>query len=245
MTKILIKLITYLTGLLLVLFTTCSCAFDSFMGVKGNQHVISETRTITEDFNKIRVSQGIVLQLIQENNTKLKVEADENIIDLLVTEVKNNELKIYFSKNVYKAKARKVFLTTSKITQIKTSSGASVRVKNTINSDELFLDTNSGSNIKATVNCANLECQSSSGAIIKVEGKTNSISTNASSGSVIKAKNVIANSAQAKASSGANITINAKEKLNAKASSGGVISYFGNPKNIEKNSSFGGSISKK
>ena len=54
------------------------------------------------------MQQGINLYLTQGNSTDLKVEADDNIIDILITEVKNAELKIYFDKNVYKAKARNV-----------------------------------------------------------------------------------------------------------------------------------------
>ena len=90
--KTLIKLTTFL----LLLVTTTSCFMDGLTGIKGNGEVVSEDRTISANFSEIKVSQGIEVYVTQGNSTELKVEADENIIDILRTEVKNNELKIYF-----------------------------------------------------------------------------------------------------------------------------------------------------
>ena len=216
---------------------------EGITGVKGNRNVISEDRNISSDFNRIKVQQGISLYLTQGNSTEISVEADENIMDLLITEVKNNELKVYFEKNVYKAKARKVFLTTKNITEIRTSSGASVKTENTIHVENLILDSSSGSSIRATVDADQIESSTSSGAHINVYGETDKLSVRASSGSSIDADELLAEDVSAKVSSGANIDVNAKHSLTAKASSGGDIDYKGSPKTINKNTSSGGSVS--
>jgi len=206
--------------------------------------VLSEDRTITNDFNEIKVQQGINLYLTQSNTTKINVEADENILDLLITEVKNNELKIYFEKNVYRAKARNVYLTTNDISKINTSSGASVKSENTLIVNSLDLDSSSGSSIKIYVNSDEVSSSTSSGASIKIYGKTNYFLANASSGSSIDADELKSKEATAQASSGANINLNVSDKLTASASSGGDIDYEGNPTKIKKDTSSGGSVSK-
>ena len=206
--------------------------------------MLSEDRTITNDFNEIKVQQGINLYLTQSNTTKINVEADENILDLLITEVKNNELKIYFEKNVYRAKARNVYLTTNDISKINTSSGASVKSENTLIVNSLDLDSSSGSSIKIYVNSDEVSSSTSSGASIKIYGKTNYFLANASSGSSIDADELKSKEATAQASSGANINLNVSDKLTASASSGGDIDYEGNPTKIKKDTSSGGSVSK-
>jgi len=238
------KTLTKLTAIFILLITTTSCFIDGFNGIKGNGSVQSEDRKISSNFETIKVQQGINLYLTQGSKTDLSVEADENIIDLLITEVKNNELKVYFEKNVYRAKARNVYLTAKQISGIYTSSGASVKSENTLNVQTLDLDSSSGSSIKIHVNADDVTSETSSGANMDLFGKTNTFSARASSGSSIDADELVAEVAYANASSGANIDVNVTEKLTAKASSGGDIDYEGNPTDINKNTSSGGSVSR-
>lgn len=232
-----------ITVILVILFTTSSCFMDGLTGIRGNGNIVSEDRTITSDFDAIKVQQGISLHLTQGNSTTLNVEADENILDLLITEVKNNELKVYFEKNVYRAKARNVYLTTKNISEIRTSSGASVKSENTLQVDVLNLNSSSGSSIKIYVNGTEISSEASSGASIDINGKTTSFSANASSGSSIDADKLETVDAYVKASSGASIDVNVTGKLTAKASSGGDIDFEGNPTSVNKDTSSGGSVS--
>ena len=232
-----------LTAILLLILTTTSCFIDGLTGIKGNGEVISEDRTINSNFNEIKVQQGIQVFLTQGNSTELKVEADENIIDLLITEVKGNELEIYFEKNVNKAKSRNVYVTANEISKIRTSSGAVVKTENTIETNSLELDSSSGSSIKVTVNTSEISSSSSSGSNINIYGKTKTFSASAISGSSIDADKLETINTSAKVSSGANIDINVSGKLVAKASSGGSIDYEGNPTEVNKDTSSGGSVS--
>jgi hypothetical protein len=236
------KTITKLVTMLVVLFSTTSCFIDGFTGIRGNKNVISESRTINSKFNEIDIQQGIKLYLTQGNSNSLKVEADENIMELLVTEVKNNQLKIYFKKNVYKAKARNVYLTTNAISSIDASSGSYVKSENTWQSTNLQINTSSGSSVRFHVNADEISCSASSGSNIRLYGKTDNLSVKASSGSSIDADELNSVDTYAKASSGASINVNVSGKLTAKASSGGDVDYEGNPTTIDKDTSSGGSV---
>lgn len=236
------KTITKLVAMLVVLFSTTSCFIDGFTGIRGNQNVISESRTINSKFDEIDIQQGIKLYLTQGNSNSLKVEADENIMELLVTEVNDNQLKIYFKKNVYKAKARNVYLTTNSISSIDASSGSSVKSENTWQSSNLQINTSSGSSVRFHINADEINCSSSSGSNIRLYGKTNNLSVKASSGSSIDADELNSVDTYAKASSGASINVNVSGKLTAKASSGGDVDYEGNPTAIDKDTSSGGSV---
>lgn len=236
--------ITKILALAVLLFSTTSCFFEGFTGIKGNGNVISEHRNIEASFDAIKVSQGIDLFLTQSSEQSLNVEADDNIMDLLKTEVRGNTLHIFFEKNVYRATSRKVFLSTSKITSLATSSGAHILTEKNFKSDDLELDSSSGSSMVLKITAQNIQCETSSGADIRVEGTTTSFRANASSGSTIYANNLESENTTAKVSSGANIDVYASESLTAKASSGGDIDYAGNPKVVNKDTSSGGSVSK-
>ncbi|MDO9036842.1 MAG: head GIN domain-containing protein [Lutibacter sp.] len=241
--KTLVRITILISIYLTLLFTTSSCIFDGIVGIKGNRNVVSEDRTIKSDFEIINVQQGINLTITQGKPTSIRVEADENVIDLLITEVKNNELNIYFEKSVYQAKARNVYLTTESISKIKASSGASVKSENTIQTETLELDSSSGSTMKIRSNANEITSESSSGSSITIVGKSNSFTANSSSGSSINAKDLKTVNAITKASSGANIDVNVTGKLTAKASSGADIDYEGSPETINKETNSGGSVS--
>lgn len=226
-----------------ILFITLFATSCMLTGVVGSKNVTTETRTITDSFTGIKVSQGIEVQLTQDNDTSLSVEMDDNLHELLVTEVVDEVLKIYFDKNVSKRKASTVYLSMSKISSIKASSGAEVNAQNTLRVDELILDSSSGSEIELRVDALSIESESSSGSEIDLKGKCSDFTADASSGSEIDADELIAETVNAKASSGSDIDAHASKSITAKASSGGSIYCEGNPKETNFEKSSGGSIS--
>ena len=224
---------------IVLLFLTISCIID---GVKGNRNVVAQNRTISSDFDAISVSHGIEVRLTMSNVSSLSIEADENLHDLIITEVEDGVLRIYSEKNIWSAKSKKVYVTASEMNSIKATSGANVRSENTISADELAVRTSSGANVNLMLDVTDLSCNTSSGAGAKLKGNTANFIANSSSGSTISAKELTTQSCNADESSVANISVKVTGKLNANASSGGGIRYTGSPENVQKNSSSGGSI---
>ncbi len=232
------KLLT-LSSLMLIFFTLISC---NISGVKGSKNVIKKNRTITESFNAIKVSQGIDVYLKQSDNISVTVEADDNIYDLLITEVKNNVLHIYFEKNVGRVKAKKVYVSMKEIVALTASSGADIKGEGKITGNTLKLKASSGADIELECDVEELTCTSSSGSDIDISGTCIKFEANSSSGSDINAEDLKSNHVDAESSSGSDITVYVIETLKADASSGADIIYKGEPKekNIEKSS--GGSV---
>lgn len=225
--------------LVIVLFST-SCMIT---GVVGSKNVTTETRTFDKDFTGIKVSQGIEVQLTQDNEVSFSAEMDDNLQEHLVTEVKDDILKIYFDTNIRKRKSSTVYLTMPNIHTIKTTSGADVFGTRTLHTDDLTIDSSSGSQVKVDVEAKSIDSESSSGSDIEIEGSCDYFSANSSSGSKIDADDLRAKEVVAEASSGANIDVFASESINAKASSGGSIDVDGEPKNKTIKKSSGGHVS--
>ena len=226
----------------LILFLTSSCFFD---GIKGNRQVITEQRNISSDFIAIDASQGIDVYLTTGDRTALRVEADENLHDIIITEVKDGTLHIYSDKNIWSAKSRKVFVTAQSINEIHADSGAEIRSENTIKAEDLRVSATSGSDLRLDLNVTNLNCKTSSGADARLRGKAVNFTASSTSGSDIKAQDLQAEICKVKVTSGADAYVNVSERLEANATSGGDIKYIGNPKSISENASASGSISGK
>jgi hypothetical protein len=204
----------------------------------------TQEREVT-DFTGIDASEGITVELTTGKETNVVVEADESIIDEVVTEVKANTLTIYMKGNTkIKSNIITVRVTAQSINNLDVSSGASIITQNLIEAEKLTLSSSSGAHLKVAFKAPSSSCKTSSGASAKLKGVSKYFKGNASSGSHINAEDLKSINATVDVSSGANITINVEERLEAEASSGGSINYSGNPKNVDISKSSGGSVHK-
>ncbi len=239
-------LIKFILVLILSL-TLFSCNFDINLnpGVKGNGNVVKEQRHINASFSTIKATEGLDVYLTQSEEESVIVEADENLLELIVVEVVDDILKIHTKTNIGRAKAKKVTVSFKDISSIISTSGSDVYSTNVISVEHLDLKSTSGSDMKLEVETDVLNCKSTSGSDMKLSGKTVKLIAEATSGSDIKAADLIAESSHVKATSGADITVNTSKELTAKATSGGDIKYYGNPEKVDKSDNVSGSIRKR
>lgn len=237
-----------ITKIVLVFFMTSiftSCGIGMFNGVQGNKNVISKDRTSSENFNQIKVSTGLELHVAMGSENKVIVEADENLHDIIVTDIKDGILNIYSEKNIWTAKSKKVFVTVKDLASLSATSGANIYSEESLKVNNIQVRATSGADIKIDVAANSVITACTSGADIDISGTANEHSCNATSGASIEAYNLKSKNVTASVTSGAAINVFAIESIKASATSGGDIDFKGNPKNVDKSSSSGGSISKK
>lgn len=235
------KGIIRITAILVVLATTTSCFFD---GVKGNGNVVTTKRNISSDFVRLDASAGIDVYITENGESSLVVEADENLHDLIETEVRNGTLFIGTKRNIWSARSKKVHVSIENILELRVNSGAEISTENTINADDLKVSAASGGELNLHLNVNNLECESSSGADVNLDGKSRNLDVSSSSGSDIDAYGLDVENCKARASSGSNIKVHVAKKFDGEASSGADIRFKGNPEVVNTNDSSAGNVSK-
>ncbi|MEL4308740.1 head GIN domain-containing protein [Joostella sp. CR20] len=223
-------LIKVIVALVLSIFLT-SCNFYGG-GVMGNGNIITQERAVTATFKSVKATEGVDVYISQSATASIKIEADDNIIDLIETEVNNGELVISTKENIGRA-SKKVYVSLSEIERLATTSGADLESMGTLKVDNLDLDASSGSDLVVEVQATAISADASSGADIEVFGVSTSLNADASSGSDIKAERLNVETVSADASSGANIKIGAVKTINYHKSSGGGVSYKGTPEVVE------------
>ena len=230
------------TSIISLLMLSCSFSKNFNSSKDGNGNVITEDRSIENNFDEIKISQGLDLYITQSDETSLIVEADENLQDLIKTEVADGVLKIYTTENIRRASSKKVMLSVKTISAIKATSGSDVYSENTLKVSNLELTSTSGADIKLDVKTETLDCTSTSGSDIKLSGTTKTFIASATSGSDIDASQLQAETSNVRATSGADISVNTSKALTAKATSGGDIRYSGNPEKISKSDTSAGRV---
>lgn len=206
----------------------------------------TEQVDVTADFDKIRVSQDIEVELIQGINKSFEIIASDEARENLIIEVENGELSIGFKKqSLFRNNSNvKILITTPIISNLTTSSSAKIMGMNTIKSKNLTLISTSGSELEVAVEAGELFITASSGSSIEVKGQSTIITAASSSGSSIEASALTGERAIAKSSSGSSIELGLIKSLDAISSSGSSINYKGTPQIVQQKATSGSSINK-
>ncbi|RZJ30444.1 MAG: DUF2807 domain-containing protein [Flavobacterium sp.] len=219
-----------------------SCGIDG-KNITGSGHVISQSRDL-KDFTKVSASGGLDVTIEQADQFSVVVEADDNLQSHIKTTVVADELKITSDYNSFgDVKSKKVIVKMPKIKGIDAGGGVSLKSVGTLRSDDLTIQSSSGSDVSLTIESDKIVAQASSGSQLTLKGKALSLDTSSSSGSSIGAANLIANDVTAQASSGSSTEVHAALSIDAKASSGSSVEYRGAPKKVARHESSGGSVS--
>lgn len=221
-----------------------SIAGISSTAIAGNSDE-TEIRKI-KDFDAIKVSTGIDLYLTMGDAEEVKIVADDDIIDDIITEVNDGTLRIYMKKSNWFGwrgnRTRKAYVTVKELNALSASSGSDVKTENTIKGENLKIKASSGSDVEMDLFYKNVWLDTSSGSDARLSGKVKTFEAEASSGSDIKAQNLESKICKVRGSSGSDISVSVSDELYAKASSGSDIRYSGNPRVKDTDESSGGDV---
>lgn len=229
---------TLKTFLVLVLLATAGTV------LAGNSDE-TQTRNV-KDFHAIDVATGIDLYVRMGTTEAVRVVADDDVIDDIITEVKNGTLHIYQKRNNWfnwgGNKTRKAYVTVTELNKIDASSGSDVESENTLEGNELKVSTSSGSDVELDIYYKNFSIDASSGSDAEISGKVKYLTAEASSGSDIDASDLESQYCEVSASSGSDISVRVSDELKAHTSSGADITYYGDPKMKDIEESSGGDV---
>ncbi len=228
----------------LLLVVLAAVLFSSCDSEEGSGHVITQKRNVGS-FKKITASEGSEVE-IRKGTSGVSVEADDNIIDLVETDVDGNTLQIGLKDHTSVSNVHiKVYVTAEELTGVNVSSGAEIMSAERMNSTgTVTLEASSAGKITFKVDAPRVDADASSGSEINVTGRTKTVKASGSSGSSVHAFELLSEAAAADASSGAQVDVFASVSVDGSASSGGGVKYKGAAAVVKKDESSGGSVAK-
>ena len=212
--------------------------------VYGNGDVVRKDRDAGR-FTGIKVSTGIDVYLRQTDKESISVEADENLHEYIVTEIKDGILHVYSDANIRRAEMKRVYVTMKDIRSLKTSSAGDIIGETPVTGDLLELSATSAGDIKLEVRAKELDIDISSSGDITLSGDADALTASLSSAGDLNAYGLTVKEADLSVSSAGDADVTVTERLKARASSAGDINYRGDPKNIDAHSSSAGGIHRK
>lgn len=233
------------TGWTLLSAIAFTLFFSSCEKVKGDGPVITENRAIT-NFTAVANTVSGQLYYKQDNAYKVEIQAQQNILDVIRTEVVNNELVIKFKDGVSVGNHEPIVINISSpnITGLRLSGSGSISAIGPITATNIFFKISGSGNMSIPMLQATgvLDADiSGSGNIGVISGTAVSEVLKISGSGNINVQGVAVNTAQTNTSGSGEIRLSAVQTLNVKITGSGSVYYKGNPA-VTTNISGSGSV---
>lgn len=210
-------------------------------GIKGNGKVISDERNVS-NFEKIQVGGAFNVFLTQGDKEYLRIEAEENLMSYIKSEVIGGKLKIYSDKNLNPTKEMKIYLTFKNLEDIDISGACELKGENRFTLDELEMEVSGAAEIFLELELNELDANFSGASEVELKGKAGEVEIDISGAGELEAGDFETESMEISISGAADAKIFVTKSLNVFVSGAASVKYKGNP-SVSTNVSGAGSVS--
>ena len=228
----------------MVLFLSLSsCYFDGWgTGISGNGNVVEDTRNVS-GFTGVEISTGIDVYLTQGQDFEVVVEADENLQEVILTELRGDRLVVRTDHvNIRSAKSKKVHVTLPELEELKISSAGDCVGQTPFQCNDLRVSISSAGDLTLEVDADRIGLDISSSGDASISGSANVLDASLSSAGDLNAFDLVAKKVDVSVSSAGDARVHATEEIDMNASSAGNIYYRGDARVVRSTSSSAGSI---
>lgn len=216
--------VIFISALMIGLVSAMNCSISNLGGTAGSGNLKTETRNVS-GFKNVEGSNAVNLEIAVGESFSAEVEADDNLIQNVKTEVSGETLKV-FTEGRMSAKSR-----------------ITVRIK-LPELDKLGISGASTADV-SNVKSDSIELQARGASKIKIDGATKTLSADASGASDINAEGLLTEDARVESSGASRVTVTPSNELNADSSGASSIIYKGEPKNVKQKASGASSVKQK
>lgn len=191
---------------------------------RGSGNVVTEKRGIS-GFKSVEVSGIFQVEIVSGKEYSVEVQADDNLIHLIETNVDGDSLKIELSEKASPKSDMIVRITAPNIERVETTGAAKVTA-NGISNESFAIESTGASKVS-------------------LSGETAKLDIDITGASLVDAEQMKAGDVDVKASGASKINVNVSGELHTEASGASRIVYSGEPRSIDNHASGASSISKK
>jgi hypothetical protein len=226
--------------LMIMAIVLLSC---NVVGEHGNGNVIKQERKVSA-FDAIEVSGAFEVYLSQGTVQSVIVEADDNLMPLIRTEVVGSTLKIDNKKPIHDPKNLKVFITVTDLKRVEVSGAVDLNTQTKLTLTELAIEISGATDASLDLAVQKLAVSSSGGSEMKFTGMANRVDLDVSGAVDIHAYELLAEIVSLNISGAGDAEINVTKELYAEISGAASVRYKGDPQKVDSNVSGAGSIKK-
>jgi hypothetical protein len=212
--------------------------------IKGNGKVVTENRNVS-DYDEISVAGSFDVKLVSGQEGKLMIKAEENLLEYLITEVKDGDLKIKWKKGVSIRSNKEVLVTVpfKSIEGVSLAGSGDVFTEDVIEADKFKVALSGSGDIKLRLKAIDVSSAVSGSGDIQLRGTTNSFKCSIAGSGDFHGYELTTKEADISIAGSGGVKVYVTEKLKGRIAGSGDIYYKGEPKIQDVKVSGSGSVS--
>ena len=231
--------------ILLAVLTSLSIQAQNYKNIKGKGAVVSKTVT-TAEYDGVAVSGSFFVTLVDGAEGSIAINAEENLMEYIIVEVKDNTLYIKPEKNygISASKGKKIEITVpvKTISSVSLAGSGDVISNFMLNADNFKISLAGSGDIKLGIEAQTIDASLSGSGDIELKGKAINFNAAVAGSGDIEAFDLKADNAEASIAGSGDIEINCSQSIEARVSGSGDIQYKGNPIKVDSKVSGSGTI---
>lgn len=225
----------------------CGAVHAQVKKIKGTGYLLVQERTSDKPFTKISVQQGITVYLGQGFDHGFTIEADDNIITHIQTEVRDGQLNVFIAPGIEITRFAEMNVSVSmpRVTDITVASAARLIGSTPLKEKKLEVVVSGAGIVKLDVEVDELDVEAASAAKLELKGRADTLDLEMSTAAVLKANELRVVHCEAEVSGAAKAEVFVSGTLGVQISSAGLLLYDGNPRITKQNVSGRGALQRR
>lgn len=238
------KLLQSITVLVFLLSTTLSCA--QWKKIKGDGNITTAKRS-TDSYEGLKAAGSMDFKLVQGKEGEITIKADANLMDYIITEVKNNKLVVKVKEGVNLKPSQTIVVTVpyESINYIALAGSGDIENSGTIRADEFKVALAGSGDINLKVDSQSVESSIAGSGDIEINGSTKNLNVKIAGSGDFDGKNLESTNVTVKISGSGSANVVCNGKLKVRITGSGDVNYSGKPTNKDTKITGSGSVSDK
>jgi hypothetical protein len=235
--------------------------------IAGSPYTFANTKTIAKvkahsdniqdrhlsGFHEVNVMGSFDVYIVQGATESVKVDAPDDVMNHIVTEVQGGVLKIYNKHDSgwnwgdwFGGHHKKIaiYVSARDLNSIDVTGSGDVFFKDGIHTSALKIRVSGSGDVLGKVDAKNLECSISGSGDMKISGHVENSAISVSGSGDFNARDLVTSNTSIHVSGSGDANINANNSIEAAVSGSGDVRYTGSATNVSKSKSGSGDISR-
>lgn len=211
-------------GLMMLAFSNAAlCQWNSR---SGNGNVVTQDRQVTT-FSGIKISCSADVYLKQGSSQAVKVKADENLLELIKTDVHGDMLEIDIDGSIRNAKTLEVYVTVVNLENVKINGSGNMKSEGIIKGMAMDIDINGSGDVSLELDVKNLETSINGSGEVDLTGVSGELSVRVAGSGDFKADQLRLTNASITVHGSGDVKLSGSaEKLVIEQSASGDVNLF-------------------
>ena len=240
---------TWIIGIFCLL-TACNLNGQWGKKIKGNGSRQTETREVGT-YDAITVSHIFTVYLVSGAEGTIRIEAEENLMEYIHTDVSGGEIKIRVERGVqlqpsreFRKEGIRIWVPVESVNEVSASGASDLIGETALTAERFEINISGAADAELDIAADFLRVQLSGASELRLQGSAETLEIEGAGASDLDAYGLTARHVDARLSGSSDADVTAKESLKARVSGAGGLSYKGDPPRLESKASGAGHIRK-